>query len=86
MVGLKLFKKQVSFKKYKFFFPGNQSCFILHLKTQAGTYVKEFVHGDFGRTKPSISDLLQKEVDILALDVTSIDLDWPKPINYDNVV
>lgn len=52
--------------------------FQLRLTTQAGTYVKEFVHGDFGRTKPSLSDLLGGiPVDILELDVEHIDLDWP---------
>ncbi len=42
---------------------------MLHLSTQAGTYVKEFVHGDFQRTRPSLRELLQREVDIVALDV-----------------
>ncbi|XP_015119406.1 putative tRNA pseudouridine synthase Pus10 [Diachasma alloeum] len=51
--------------------------FVLDIKTQAGTYVKEFVHGDFGRTKPSLCDLLGEEVDIVALDVTGINLHWP---------
>ncbi|XP_020292252.1 putative tRNA pseudouridine synthase Pus10 [Pseudomyrmex gracilis] len=51
--------------------------FVLDVKTQAGTYVKEFVHGDFGRTQPSLCDLLNTEVDIVALDVTSINLNWP---------
>ncbi|XP_011303738.1 putative tRNA pseudouridine synthase Pus10 [Fopius arisanus] len=51
--------------------------FVLDIKTQAGTYVKEFVHGDFGRTKPSLGDLLGEEVDIVALDVTGINLHWP---------
>ncbi|XP_063985172.1 tRNA pseudouridine synthase Pus10 [Diachasmimorpha longicaudata] len=51
--------------------------FILDFKTQAGTYVKEFVHGDFGRTKPSLGDLLGVDVDIAALDVTGINLHWP---------
>lgn len=51
--------------------------FVLDIKTQAGTYVKEFVHGDFGRTKPSLSDFLNTEVDIVALDVTGINLNWP---------
>ncbi|KAJ7375870.1 Putative tRNA pseudouridine synthase Pus10 [Desmophyllum pertusum] len=51
--------------------------FNLFLKTQAGTYVKEFVHGDFGRTKPSLGDLLKTETDILQLDVESVDVDWP---------
>lgn len=51
--------------------------FVLDVKTQAGTYVKEFVHGDFGRTKPSLCDFLDTEVDIVALDVTGINLNWP---------
>jgi len=52
--------------------------FKLELCTQAGTYVKEFVHGDFGRTHPSLSTILGCEnVDILALDVKSIVMDWP---------
>ncbi|XP_046383655.1 tRNA pseudouridine synthase Pus10 [Ischnura elegans] len=54
--------------------------FILKLRTQAGTYVKEFVHGDFGRTEPSLGSLLGVEVDVLALDVEEIELDWPKEV------
>lgn len=33
------------------------------------SYIKEFVHGDFGRTKPNLCDLLKTETDILELDV-----------------
>ncbi|XP_070788326.1 tRNA pseudouridine synthase Pus10 isoform X4 [Pituophis catenifer annectens] len=55
--------------------------FRLHLKTQAGTYVKEFVHGDFGRTKPNIGFLLKTTADILELDVESVDVDWPPALN-----
>lgn len=51
--------------------------FLLRLSTQAGTYVKEFVHGDFGRTYPSLCDILGVEVDIIELDVESIDMQWP---------
>ncbi|XP_011638037.1 putative tRNA pseudouridine synthase Pus10 [Pogonomyrmex barbatus] len=51
--------------------------FILDVKTQAGTYVKEFVHGDFGRTNPSLCNFINAEVDIVALDVTGINLIWP---------
>ncbi|EEC11635.1 hypothetical protein IscW_ISCW009153 [Ixodes scapularis] len=43
------------------------------------SYVKEFVHGDFGRTTPSLGDYLNAEVDIVELDVEEIDLDWPPP-------
>ncbi|XP_022086028.1 putative tRNA pseudouridine synthase Pus10 [Acanthaster planci] len=55
--------------------------FRLFLKTQAGTYIKEFIHGDFGRTKPSLGSLLKCEVDILELDVESVDLDWPPSLS-----
>ncbi|XP_049576420.1 tRNA pseudouridine synthase Pus10 isoform X1 [Syngnathus scovelli] len=51
--------------------------FRLSLKTQAGTYIKEFVHGDFGRTTPNLCQLLDTHTDILELDVQSVDVDWP---------
>ena len=38
----------------------------------AGTYVKELVHGDHGRTAPSIGKLLGCEADILHLDVVDV--------------
>lgn len=47
----------------------NPKAFVLNMVTQAGTYVKEFVHGDFGRTTPSLRELLGTDADILALDV-----------------
>jgi hypothetical protein len=52
----------------------------LWLSTQAGTYIKEFVHGDFGRTTPNVATLLGGDcgqVDILSLDVIEVGLDWP---------
>ncbi|KAM6972113.1 tRNA pseudouridine synthase Pus10 [Aplochiton taeniatus] len=54
--------------------------FYLELKTQAGTYIKEFVHSDFGRTKPNLSELLKTDTDIIELDVESVDVDWPPAI------
>lgn len=51
--------------------------FTLCLSTQAGTYVKEFVHGDFGRTKPNLRLMMKQDVDILCLDVLNVELDWP---------
>jgi tRNA U54 and U55 pseudouridine synthase Pus10 len=47
--------------------------FWLHLSTEAGTYVKEFVHGDLGRTVPSICQLLQCNTDLLELDCEGIE-------------
>ena len=51
----------------------------LWLNTQAGTYIKEFVHGDFGRTFPSLGTLIGDggHADILSLDVVAVQLDWP---------
>lgn len=54
---------------------------IVDMVTQAGTYVKELVHGEFGRTSPSISSIIGQEIDIVELDVTAIDLDWPPEID-----
>eukprot|EP00624_Nannochloropsis_granulata_P004741 evm.model.NODE_3377_length_44775_cov_49.092262.4 len=47
--------------------------FTLHLRTAAGTYIKEFVHGDMGRTRPNVGSLLGGlTADLLALDVTGV--------------
>ena len=45
---------------------------MLDCTTQAGTYVKEFVHGDLGRTVPSLGSLLGCSADILQLDVMGL--------------
>ncbi|KAI4461840.1 hypothetical protein MML48_5g00009058 [Holotrichia oblita] len=63
---------------------GKPNLIDLHLNTQAGTYVKEFVHGDFGRTIPNIGEIIGTDVDIIALDVTAINLDWPTEIEYES--
>jgi len=49
----------------------------LKLVTQAGTYIKEFIHGDLGRTVPNLGTLLNCEADILQLDVIDIDMKLP---------
>lgn len=54
-----------------------EELFLLELCCEAGTYVKELVHGDFGRTQPNLSSLLGCPVDLLALDVVAVDHDWP---------
>lgn len=41
------------------------------------SYIKEFIHGDMGRTHPNLGSLLDCDADILQLDVTNIDLDFP---------
>ncbi|XP_043910962.1 tRNA pseudouridine synthase Pus10 isoform X2 [Protopterus annectens] len=59
----------------------DQHHFRFYLKTQAGTYIKEFVHGDFGRTKPNLGLLMKTTADILELDVESVDVDWPPALD-----
>jgi len=54
----------------------------LQLQTEAGTYIKEFIHGDLGRTKPNLGDLLDCYADIMALDVLEVDLKWPPNVEY----
>ncbi|KAL3505454.1 hypothetical protein ACH5RR_035295 [Cinchona calisaya] len=54
---------------------GSCQYFLLHLCTQAGTYIKEFVHGDLGRTQPSIGSILGCRTEILQLDVTDVKMD-----------
>ena len=52
-------------------------CFQMSLSTSAGTYVKEFVTGDFGRTIPSVSSMLGCRAVIFQLDVTKLHDDLP---------
>ncbi|XP_061390489.1 putative tRNA pseudouridine synthase Pus10 [Musca vetustissima] len=59
----------------------NLKVLVIDVVSQAGTYIKELVHGEFGRTTPSVSSLVGQPVDILALDVMAIDLDWPKEVD-----
>ena len=46
--------------------------FTLELSAEAGTYIKEWVEGDGGRTEPSLSALLGVPLSVEALDVTGI--------------
>ncbi|MFN0205341.1 MAG: tRNA pseudouridine(54/55) synthase Pus10, partial [Planctomycetota bacterium] len=52
--------------------------FLLNVRCEHGTYVKEFVSGEGGRTEPSLSGLLQIPCACVELDVTAI-LD-PEPV------
>ncbi|XP_057772934.1 uncharacterized protein LOC130993573 [Salvia miltiorrhiza] len=54
---------------------GSSQYFLLHLCTQAGTYIKEFVHGDLGRTYPNVGSILGCRAEILQLDVTDVKMD-----------
>ena len=49
--------------------------FRLHISTDAGTYVKEYCHGDLGRTQPNVGTLLGcGKTDILELDCEGIQI------------
>ena len=50
----------------------NDHFLIVNILASAGTYIKEFVHSDLGRTKPSLVSLLDSECDILQLDVLDL--------------
>jgi tRNA pseudouridine synthase 10 len=51
----------------------NPHFFVLAIESSAGTYIKEFVHSDLGRTTPSVGSLLGGcECNILQLDVLSL--------------
>ena len=57
----------------------DKNSFELQLTTQAGTYIKEFVHSDLGRTEPNVGSLLTEldsrdhEIDITQLDVLELE-------------
>lgn len=55
--------------------PINSHWCILDIETQAGTYIKEFVHGDLGRTLPNLGTLLHCRADILQLDVLGMTME-----------
>ena len=50
----------------------NPHFMILEVKSSAGTYIKEFINGDLGRTCPSLFDIIGSECDIIQLDVQDI--------------
>ncbi|CAG8434886.1 12898_t:CDS:10 [Ambispora gerdemannii] len=52
---------------------------VVGLVTAPGTYIKEFIHGDLGKTSPNLSSIIGCTADILELDVLNVDLEWPPP-------
>lgn len=50
----------------------SRNIFQIRLHASSGAYIKEFCHGDFGRTSPSLGDLVGKECEILQLDVEDV--------------
>ncbi|KAI1312623.1 putative tRNA pseudouridine synthase Pus10 [Mortierella claussenii] len=69
-------KKQIHSLKA---FPLEGHFLVVHLHTEAGTYIKEFVHGDLGRNQPSLASIVGCEADIMELDVLEVDLEFPPP-------
>ncbi|ORX74715.1 hypothetical protein DL89DRAFT_320168 [Linderina pennispora] len=53
----------------------------VRIESEAGTYIKEFVHGDLGRTAPSLADMAGVTADILELDVENVSLDFPPTLS-----
>ena len=49
--------------------------FALTVRVQSGTYIKELISGDEGRTHPSVSALLRAPCDCVALDVLDVHCD-----------
>ena len=52
----------------------NDHFLILDILASAGTYIKEFIHSDLGRTEPNLKSLLKSKCDILQLDVKDLKL------------
>jgi tRNA pseudouridine synthase 10 len=46
---------------------------ILKIRAEAGTYIKELISGDEGRTEPNISEITNNSAKCIALDVSEID-------------
>ena len=65
----KMRKRFVKELKYKLL---NKKTLELIVKTQAGLYIKELIHGDNGRTEPNIQSLLDNGVKNIELDVMKI--------------
>ncbi|VVB73618.1 tRNA pseudouridine synthase Pus10 [uncultured archaeon] len=54
----------------------DKSHFKLIMTTQSGTYIKEFISGDEGRTQPSVSSMLNRKAKCSDLTVTAIHSEW----------
>ena len=46
---------------------------VLDVKAEAGTYIKELISGDDGRSEPSVAGLLDMDAECVKLDVINID-------------
>jgi tRNA pseudouridine synthase 10 len=55
----------------------NEKQALLRIRCEGGLYVKELVSGDEGRTRPSLSELLQTRAQVIELDVLEVRVDFP---------
>jgi len=46
---------------------------VMDIKAEAGTYIKELISGDDGRSEPSVAGLLGMDAECVKLDVIDID-------------
>jgi len=62
-------KKKIYYFKIKKFDPKNP---VFEIKTESGTYIKELVSSDNGRTKPSLAEILKQKAVVKNLIVREI--------------
>jgi len=62
-------KKKVYYFKLKKLDPKNP---VFEIKTESGTYIKELVSGDNGRTKPSLTEILKQKAVVKKLVVKEV--------------
>lgn len=54
---------------------GGKGCrFEIEVRCDGGLYIKELISGDQGRTKPSLTELLNQQAEVKELDVVGVDL------------
>eukprot|EP00019_Armaparvus_languidus_P007172 CAMPEP_0168590434 /NCGR_PEP_ID=MMETSP0420-20121227/6566_1 /TAXON_ID=498008 /ORGANISM="Pessonella sp." /LENGTH=386 /DNA_ID=CAMNT_0008626093 /DNA_START=556 /DNA_END=1716 /DNA_ORIENTATION=- len=57
------------------------------MSTSAGTYVKEFINGDLGRTEPSFAQLINVDsASMILLDVLAVGLEFPSDAEFNATV
>jgi len=44
----------------------------VQVRGESGIYVKELIHGDRGRTQPSMAELLGRSCEVVELDVLDV--------------
>lgn len=52
-------------------------CYEFEMSDVGGIYIKEFVHGDFGRTVPSLSSVLGVLLELIELNIITKSCNWP---------